>query len=86
MYSRRLVEILACGGIAVTNPTAAVNRYFSEYCHVISDHTEAADLFTRLKMGPSARDLERAAAGARYVLAEHTWAQRLDDVRKVAGL
>ncbi|MDK1389766.1 hypothetical protein ILFOPFJJ_06291 [Ensifer psoraleae] len=86
MYSRRLVEILACGGIAVTNPTVAVDRYFSEYCHVVRDFAEATDLFSRLKRGPSPRDLERAEAGARYVLAEHTWSQRLDDVRRVVGL
>ncbi|WP_018237837.1 glycosyltransferase [Ensifer sp. BR816] len=86
MYSRRLVEILACGGIAVTNPTTAVDRYFSDYCHVIRDQAEATELFARLKKGPTARDLERAEAGARYVLAEHTWSQRLDDVRKVVGL
>lgn len=86
MYSRRLVEILACGGIAVTNATAAVDRYFSEYCHVVRDHAQAAELFARLKKGPSAHDLDRAAAGARYVLEEHTWSRRLDDVRKVAGL
>ncbi|MEY9102042.1 CgeB family protein [Sinorhizobium fredii] len=86
MYSRRLVEILACGGIAVTNPTTAVDRYFSDYCHVIRDRAEATDLFARLKKGPSAHDLERAEAGARYVLTEHTWSQRLNDVRKVVGL
>ncbi|RVP79040.1 glycosyltransferase family 1 protein, partial [Sinorhizobium meliloti] len=35
-------------------------------------------LFARLKGGPSTYDLERAEAGARYVLAEHTWSQPND--------
>lgn len=86
MYSRRLVEILACGGIAVTNPNPAVDRYFKDYCHVVHNAGEAADLFSRLKHGPSADDLARAEAGARYVLAEHTWSHRLEEIVRVVGL
>ncbi len=86
MYSRRLVEILACGGIAVTNPSPAVDRYFKDYCHVLHDADQAVDLFSRLKHGPSADDLARAEAGARYVLAEHTWAHRLQEIIRVVGL
>jgi spore maturation protein CgeB len=86
MYSRRLVEILACGGIAVTNPTPAVDRYFADYCHTVEDYAQAAELFARLKHGPSADDLERAEAGSRYVLATHTWANRLADVCRVVSV
>lgn len=86
MYSRRLVEILACGGIAVTNPIPAVERYFKNYCHVVHDMENAVNLFERLKHGPSADDLARAEAGARYVLAEHTWAHRLEEISRVVGL
>jgi hypothetical protein len=86
MYSRRLVEILACGGIAVTNPSPAVDRYFKDFCHVVHNAEEAADLFARLKHGPSADDLARAEAGACYVLAEHTWAHRLEEIVRVVGL
>ena len=86
MYSRRLVEILACGGIAVTNPSLAVDRYFKDYCHVVHNAVEAADLFARLKHGPSADDLARAEAGARYVLAEHTWAHRLEEIARVVRM
>jgi len=86
MFSRRLVEILACGGIAVTNPSPAVDRYFKEYCHVVHDSKEALDLFARLKHGPSADDLARAEAGAHYVLAEHTWTHRLQEIARVVGL
>lgn len=86
MYSRRLVEILACGGIAVTNPSPAVDRYFKDYCHVVHNADEATELFARLKHGPSADDLARAEAGARYVLSQHTWAHRLDEIVRVLGL
>ncbi len=86
MFSRRLVEILACGGIAVTNPTIAVERYFKDYCHVVHDKEESLLLFKRLQEGPSREDLQRAEAGAKYVLAEHTWAHRLQEIREVVGI
>lgn len=86
MYSRRLVEILACGGIAVTNPNPAVDRFFQDYCHVVHNFDEAVELFSRLKHGPSSDDLARAEAGARYVLSEHTWMHRLEEVARVVGL
>lgn len=86
MFSRRLVEIIACGGIAVTNPSPAVERYFKEYCHVVQNEEEAAVLFERLKNGPSKEDLERARAGAEYVAREHRWTHRLQEIRDVIGL
>lgn len=85
MYSRRLVEILACGGIAVTNPTLAVERYFKDYCHSVQTAEEAFELFQRLRRGPSADDLERAAAGAHYVAEHHTWRHRLEKIGQTLG-
>ncbi len=86
MYSRRLVEILACGGIAVTSPAHSVDALFSDYCHVVGTGEEAAELFDRLKHGPDARDLERARAGAEHVAAHHSWRQGLERILSVAGL
>lgn len=87
MYSRRLVEILACGGIAVTSPALSVDLLFKDYCHVISTADEAVPLFTRLQReGASPQDLERARAGAEYVLREHTWSQRLEQMAQAIGL
>ncbi|WP_018152962.1 CgeB family protein [Leeia oryzae] len=80
MCSRRLLEILACGGIAVTNPGLAVEKHFGDFCHVIRNHAEALELFSRLRHGPSPIDLERAAAGAAYVKQHHTWSHRLEQI------
>lgn len=85
MCSRRLVEILACGGIAVTSAARSVDALFKDYCHVITQEEEARELFARLRHGPSAQDLERAEAGAAYVLREHNWARRLDQIAATAG-
>ncbi|MDR1277091.1 MAG: glycosyltransferase [Candidatus Accumulibacter sp.] len=86
MCSRRLLEILACGGIAVTNPSRAVDRHFRDYCHVVSSREEAAEVLARLRAGPSREDKERAEAGAVYVRKNHTWAHRLEQICAVVGI
>lgn len=80
MYSRRLVEIFACGGVAVTSPARAVDEQFGEYCYVVTEESQALELFSRLRDGPSNQDLERARAGAEFVLREHTWKRRLQTI------
>ncbi len=80
MFSRRLIEILACGGIAVTNPTLAVEQHFKDYCHSVANEKEAKELFNRLKHGPSSDDLEMARAGAVLMAKEYVWEQRLTDI------
>lgn len=86
MFSRRLIEIIGCGGIAVTTPSHSVDRHFKDYCHVVKSYEEAHELLSRLSKGPSSKDLEMAEAGARFVAAEHTWSHRLADIAKVVGL
>lgn len=83
MFSRRLIEILGCGGLAVTTPALSVARYFKEYCHIVSCEEEARELFGRLKNGLAPCDRLMSAAGAEYVLKEHTWAHRLEEIMKV---
>jgi spore maturation protein CgeB len=80
MYSRRLVEILACGGIAVTSPARSVDAMFAPYCHVVETANETKELFARLRYGPLPSDLERARAGSEYVLKHHTWANRVEQI------
>lgn len=87
MCSRRLLEILACGGIAVTNPSRSIDRCFRDYCHVVNSAQEVRELFSRLRHdGPSADDLARARAGAIYVRKNHTWAHRLEEICAVVRI
>lgn len=86
MFSRRLVEILACGGIAVTTPSLAVEKNFKDYCHLVHDLDGSVELFSRLRNGPSQNDLERARSGADYVARHHTWAHRLERICEVVGI
>lgn len=80
MFSRRLLEIIACGGIAVTNPSKAVDGYFRDFCHVVNSREEIDELLMRLKHGPSTEDKDRAEAGALYAKNNHTWGQRLEEL------
>ncbi len=85
MVSRRLLEILACGGIVLTNTSPTVQNYFSSYCHSVQSQEEATQLLTRWKYGPSQEDKDRAEAGAQYVLQNHTWGCRLEQLAKTIG-
>lgn len=85
MFSRRLVEIIACGALAVTTPALSVDRLFAPYCHVIRSKEEASELFARLRMdGLSRRDREMMASGAEYVARNHTWMERLERICEIA--
>jgi len=86
MYSRRLIEILACGGILVTSPARSVERMFKDYCYIVRNREEAIELFARLKHGPSAEDFDRARAGAEHVVREHNWKLGLEKIVAAAGL
>lgn len=86
MFSRRLIEIIACGGLAVTTPALAVDTWFRDYCHVVEDGEQTREVFERLKMdGYSPRDREMMAAGAAYVLAHHTYAHRIEAILDAIG-
>lgn len=86
MVSRRLVEILACGGLAVTTPAPSVDREFRDFCHVVRTREDCMELFERLKHGPARDDLERARAGADYIARHLTWEQNLQRVADIAGV
>lgn len=86
MYSRRLVEALACGSIVVTNPAVSVDKMFAEYCEVVHSREECDDVLERIFKGGGKRELERARAGADYVLREHTWEKRLKQIAETIGL
>lgn len=84
MCSRRVNEILACGGILVSTPSLALETHYREFCHIVHSEDEATELFERLKYGASKEDLERALAGSEFVMQHFTWDRFLQKVRDVA--
>lgn len=85
MYSRRLLEILACGGVCITNRNMCVEKEFADYCHIAGSMEEAVALLHRLSYGPSASDLEMARSGADYVASRHTWMHRLQFLEDIVN-
>jgi len=86
MFSRRLIEILACGGLAVSTPALAIDHMFRDWVHVVDGAEVARELFTRLaRDGYSPRDREMMRGGAEHVLAHHTWSHRLDTILDAIG-
>lgn len=79
MFSRRLIEIIACGGLAVSTPALSIDRWFGSYCHTVHSREEAESLLGRLaREGYSDDDRARMTEGAAYIAREHTYRRRLD--------
>lgn len=87
MFSRRLVEIIACGGIAITNNTPAVEKYFKEYCFTFETEEELEIMLKGFyENGLSDDDKKRLKEGAEYVQRNHTWTHRLEKIKAVIGM
>ena len=83
MYSRRLIEILAVGGVAISTPSAAVSRLFSDYCTIV-DSPDSVRQVLEWSNSEYVAAKERAHQGAMSIAAQHTWRNRLaqlEDVR-----
>ena len=84
--SRRLVEIIACGALALTNITPAVSNIFEKYCIATNDEEEALLVFDRIsREGLSKKDIEKSCEGAAYVMKNHTWWHRLEQILDFAA-
>ncbi len=81
MCSRRLLEIIASGGLCVTTPALSVAQHFAPYCHTVSTQAEAVELLARLKRdGHSGADRAMMAAGAACIAEQHSWAVRMQQI------
>lgn len=84
-YSRRLVEIMAGGTLAVTNNTVAVQTLFKDFCVPINTKAEAEDFFARIaKDGLSRQEQEIAKAASDHVLKNYTWESKLEKIVSIA--
>lgn len=82
MFSRRLIEIMACGRLAVTNPSLSVSTRFEGMCEVINSKEEADELFAQLSKGYTKRQIEMMRYASNHVLENYNydkWLQRIVD-------
>lgn len=80
MFSRRLVEIIACGGLAITTPAKSVDNLFKGYCHTVHSEDEARHVLDRLRFGYTRDDMEMIRSGAEHVLRRHTYKNFLETI------
>jgi hypothetical protein len=76
MFSRRLIEILAVGGVAISTPSNAVESLFGDYCTVVRSPQEIGAVIEWSEQ-EVLRATERARAGAELIAKHHTWSARL---------
>lgn len=80
MFSRRLIEIMACGRLAVTNPSLSVSTRFEGMCEVIENKEQADELFAQLSKGYTKEQIEMMCYASDHVLQNYNydkWLQRI---------
>lgn len=75
MFSRRLIEIMACGRLAVTNPSLSVSTRFEGMCEVIESKEQADELFAQLSQGYTKQQKEMMRYASNHVLQNYTYDQ-----------
>lgn len=73
MFSRRLIEIMACGRLAVTNPSLSVSTRFEGMCEVIDSKEQANELFAQLSKGYTSQQKEMMRYASNHVLQNYNY-------------
>lgn len=73
MFSRRLIEIMACGRLAITNPSLAVSTRFEGMCEIIETREQADELFAQLSKGYTKQQKEMMRYASHHVLENYNY-------------
>ena len=80
MFSRRLIEIMACGRLAVSNPSVSVSTRFEGMCEVIESSEQADELFAQLSKGYTKQQEEMMRYASAHVLENYNYDQWLQHI------
>ncbi|RUQ91052.1 CgeB family protein [Legionella septentrionalis] len=83
MFSRRLIETLACASPIVSSPALAIEHYFKDYVYTVNTLEEAQEAFFKLSKPYDPKLCEQLMAGSQYILSQHTYEQRLEQMLDV---
>ena len=75
MFSRRLIEIMACERLAVTNPSLSVSTRFEGMCEVIDSKEQADELFAQLSRGYTKQQIEMMRYASDHILKNYNYDQ-----------
>lgn len=80
MFSRRLIEIMACNRLVISNPSTSIDHLFSDLCETIETPEQANALFEQLQYGYSSMQMEKINAARDHVYQNYTvrsWLQNI---------
>lgn len=80
MFSRRLIEIMACGRLAVTNSSVSVSQRFEGMCEVIETKEQADALFAQLAKGYTKQQIEMMRYASDHVLQNYNYDKWLQHI------
>lgn len=80
MFSRRLLEIMACQRLVISNPTLATDQLFPNLYETIKNEEEADELFSQLSFGLNNRQKEMAIQACQEVFRRYTIKQWIKDI------
>ena len=86
MFSRRLIEIMACGRLAVTNPSLAIDTRFEGMCEVVESREQADELFAQLAKGYTKQQKEMMRYASHHVLENYNYDKWLHKIIDFIGL
>ncbi|MDQ8936997.1 CgeB family protein [Acinetobacter rudis] len=80
MFSRRLIEIMACNRLVISNPSLAIDNLFPNLCETIETKDQAIALFEQLQQGYNPAQIEKINTARELVFQHYTvrsWLQRI---------
>ena len=80
MFSRRLIEIMACNRLAVSNPSVSINTRFEGMCEVVESREQADELFAQLSRGYTKQQEEMMRYASHHVLENYNYEQWLQHI------
>ncbi|MGP5103519.1 CgeB family protein [Psychrobacter celer] len=80
MFSRRLIEIMACSRLAVSNPSVSVSTRFEGMCEVIESREQADELLAQLSKGYTKQQIEMMRYASAHVLGHYNYDQWLQHI------
>ncbi|QCZ92407.1 glycosyltransferase [Salinimonas iocasae] len=85
MFSRRVMEVAACGSMVISGPALGMNKYLENNAQIIENETQAAEALEAILQYPGYR-WRKGLAGARAVMRAHTTEFRLTQMLRTAGM
>jgi spore maturation protein CgeB len=85
MFSRRVLELLACGTPVLSTPARGMEQLLGDAVVTTSEPVDARDKVRALVASKELRD-QLAVRGLRKVMTEHTYGHRVDGLVEAVGL